>query len=84
LDDPEGFLNLNKGGPFFLANFTRVAQDDVAVSNRVDFVNSDLLAQLVKLAEKTRQETDDLLWLGVFRELCKADHVCVKKSYVFE
>ena len=44
LDDPEGFLNLNNCGPFFLADFTRVAQDDVAVSNRVDFVNSDLLA----------------------------------------
>ena len=48
------------------------------------FVDSDLLAELVELAEKTRKQVNNLLRLVSSGELCEADHVGVEECYVFK
>ena len=47
-------------------------------------INADLFAELVKLAEKTRKEIDNLLRFSIFGELGEAYHVGVEESYVFK
>ena len=43
----------------------------------MDFVDSNLLTELIKLAEKSRKQVDNLLRLRVLREFSEAYHVRV-------
>lgn len=47
-------------------------------------VNTNLLAELVKLAEKSRKEVDYLLRFVIFGELRETYHVGIEESNVFE
>ena len=50
----------------------------------MDFIDANLFAKLVKLAEKSGEKIDNFLWLSVFGKLREADHVCVEQRYIFE
>jgi len=50
----------------------------------MNFIDSNLFAKLVKLAEKSGEKIDNFLWLSVFGKLREADHVCVEQRYIFE
>lgn len=47
-------------------------------------VDTILLTELIKLTEETRQQINDVLWLCVLRELCKANHVCVEQGHIIK
>lgn len=52
------------------------AQHDVAITNRVDFVDVELQAGFIEFLEELSEHIDDLLW-GVFvRVGCESLYVC--------
>ena len=48
------------------------------------FVDTNLLTKLIELAEKSREQANDFLRLGVLREFCEANHVCVQKGHILK
>ena len=68
-----------------LVDFSSVAHNHVAVTNRMHLVDPFRVNQLVKLAEQLGEQLYDLLRaLDVFAEGSEADHVCVEKRYVVD
>lgn len=84
LDDTERFIHLDDLCTSFFGNFSCVAHYDVAVTDCVHFVDADLFAKLVKLAEETGKEIYYFLGLCVLREFSEANHVCVEQCDIVE